>query len=68
MGTTLQDRVVCSLQAVFGAWFVFGAIFAAIVKGPGAVGAWLIWGTPFFVVGVSCADACEKPPAPDPAC
>lgn len=49
--TTLRDRLSCSLRAVGGTWFVSGIVFAVVIKGQGTVGAWLIWGTPFFVAG-----------------
>jgi hypothetical protein len=33
---------------VAAAWLVSGVIFVSLIRGPGTVAAWLIWGTGIF--------------------
>ena len=51
MRTTFWDRLSCSLGAAGVAWLVSGVVFVLITKGPGAISAWLIWGTLVFLAG-----------------
>ena len=48
MGTTISTRVACSFKALGITWFVSGTIFCLIVKGPGTLSFWCIWGSAFF--------------------
>ena len=51
MSVSLGRRVSCSLEALSIAWLISGVVFAVVVKGPGTISAWLIWGTFFFLSG-----------------
>jgi hypothetical protein len=37
-------RLLCSILAITICWGIAGAVFSLVVKGPGTVAAWLIWG------------------------
>ncbi|HVO71562.1 MAG TPA: hypothetical protein VMT24_16040 [Aggregatilineaceae bacterium] len=51
MQATLWDRVSCSIGAASVAWLFSGVVFVLIIKGPGTVNVWLIWGTAVFLAG-----------------
>src|SRR6266545_3748143 len=51
MPVSLRRRVSCSLEALSMAWLLSGIVFAIVVRGPGTISAWLIWGTLFFLAG-----------------
>ena len=38
-------RLVCSIQAMTICWGIAGIVFNLVVKGPGTLTAWLIWGS-----------------------
>jgi hypothetical protein len=41
----------CSLSAAGIAWLISGSVFVVIVRGPGTISGWLIWGTLFILAG-----------------
>ncbi len=51
MRATFWERLSCSVGAAGVAWLFSGSIFVLIIRGPGTVSAWLIWGTPVFLAG-----------------
>ena len=51
MALPLRRRIACSLEATSITWLISGTVFALVVKGPNTIGAWLIWGTVFFLFG-----------------
>jgi hypothetical protein len=51
MSVPLRRRISCSLDAAGIAWLISGVVFAVVIKGPGTISAWLIWGTFFFLSG-----------------
>jgi hypothetical protein len=51
MPLPLRRRISCSLKAVSIAWLISGTVFVVVIRGPGTITAWLIWGTPFFLAG-----------------
>ncbi len=51
MRTTISTRVACLFKALGITWFVSGTTFCLIVKGPGTLSFWCIWGLAFFALG-----------------
>lgn len=51
MRTTCSSRIACSFKAMGITWFISGTIFCIVVKGPGTVFFWCIWGSAFFALG-----------------
>lgn len=51
MRTTISTRVACSFKALAIAWLLSGTVFCILVKGPGTVSFWCIWGSAFFALG-----------------
>ena len=41
----------CSLSAAGLAWLISGSVFVVVVRGPGIIWGWLIWGTLFILAG-----------------
>ena len=48
MTTQFSRRLSYATAAVAAAWLVSGVIFVSLIRGPGTVAAWLIWGTGVF--------------------
>jgi hypothetical protein len=46
-----SKRLACSFIALGIGWCISGTIFCIIIKGPGTVAAWCIWGSAFFSLG-----------------
>ena len=46
--TQFGRRLSYATAAVATAWLVSGVIFVSLIRGPGTVAAWLIWGTGIF--------------------
>ena len=46
--TKFSRRLSYATAAVAAAWLVSGVIFVSLIRGPGTVAAWLIWGTGVF--------------------
>ena len=46
--TQFGRRLSYATAAVATAWLVSGVIFVTLIRGPGTVAAWLIWGTGIF--------------------
>jgi hypothetical protein len=46
--TQFSRRLSYATAAVAAAWLVSGVIFVSLIRGPGTVAAWLIWGTGIF--------------------
>jgi len=44
-------RLLCSIHAITICWGIAGLVFISVVKGPGTLVAWLIWGSGFCFVG-----------------
>src|ERR1700730_2057281 len=44
-------RLLCSILAITICWGIVGLVFSLVVKGPGALAAWLIWGGGVCFVG-----------------
>jgi hypothetical protein len=49
--TSFSDRFAASFKALGATWFVSGLIFCFVIKGPGTISAWIIWGTAVFIAG-----------------
>ena len=39
------------MNAASIAWLISGSVFVVVVRGPGTISAWLIWGTLFILAG-----------------
>jgi hypothetical protein len=44
-------RLLCSIQAITACWGIAGLVFILVVKGPGTLATWLIWGSGVCFVG-----------------
>jgi len=51
LATTFKDRLTISLKSLGCSWLISGLIFCMIVKGPGTIWAWAIWGSGVFIAG-----------------
>jgi hypothetical protein len=49
--STGKDRIEASIKALGTTWLITGVGFCVLVKGPGTVIGWVIWGTGVFLVG-----------------
>ena len=49
--TRFSRRLFYATAAVAAAWLVSGVVFMSLIRGPGTVAAWLIWGTSVFAAG-----------------
>ncbi len=49
--TPCHVRLFCSILAVTICWGIAGVVFSLLVKGPGALAAWTIWGGSVCFVG-----------------
>ena len=49
--TQFSRSLSYATAAVAAAWVVSGVIFVSLIRGPGTVAAWLIWGTGVFETG-----------------
>lgn len=49
--TEFSRRLSYATAAVAAAWLVSGVIFVSLIRGPGTVAEWLIWGTGVFATG-----------------
>jgi len=49
--TQFIHRLSYATSAVAATWLVSGVIFVSLIRGPGTVAAWLIWGTGVFAAG-----------------
>ena len=51
MPSTGTNRIGASLKALALTWLIAGVVFCILVRGPGTLIAWVIWGTGVFLVG-----------------
>jgi hypothetical protein len=48
---TSETRLVASVKALSIIWLLSGLVFCLIIKGPGTLAAWTIWGSAVFIAG-----------------
>lgn len=51
MPSTGKERFAASFKALGATWLIAGVVFCLLVRGPGTVSAWVIWGGGVFIVG-----------------